>query len=127
MASSRANSTNLNSSTDATDNTKRSYYRESWAVIIGINDYQNWPKLRYCVNDADAVEQMLITQYGFKKSNIIKLLNKEATRERIVWALGDQLADPNACVKMIEYLFSSPGTEQHESSRRARSLAISFQ
>lgn len=78
-----------------TDIPKKSYYRESWAVIVGINDYQNWPKLRYCVNDADSVEQMLITQYGFKKSNIIKLLNKEATRERIVWALGDQLADAN--------------------------------
>jgi len=77
------------------DNPKKTYYRESWAVIVGINDYQNWPKLRYCVNDADSVEQMLISQYGFKKSNIIKLLNKEATRERIVWALGDQLADAN--------------------------------
>jgi peptidoglycan/xylan/chitin deacetylase (PgdA/CDA1 family)/uncharacterized caspase-like protein len=79
----------------STGDAKKSYYRESWAVIVGINDYQNWPRLRYCVNDADSVEQMLITQYGFKKSNIIKLLNKEATRERIVWALGDQLADPN--------------------------------
>lgn len=77
------------------DNPKKTYYRESWAVIVGINDYQNWPRLRYCVNDADSVEQMLLTQYGFKKSNIIKLLNKEATRERIVWALGDQLADAN--------------------------------
>lgn len=77
------------------DNPKKTYYRESWAVIVGINDYQNWPRLRYCVNDADSVEQMLITQYGFKKRNIIKLLNKEATRERIVWALGDQLADAN--------------------------------
>ncbi len=81
------------------DDAKKNYYRESWAVIVGVNDYQNWPKLRYCVNDADAVEQMLITQYGFKKSNIIKLLNKEATRERIVWALGDQLADPNRVKK----------------------------
>lgn len=88
-----ANATNAGHA--SADNAKKAYYRESWAVIVGINDYQNWPKLRYCVNDADSVEQMLISQYGFKKSNIIKLLNKEATRERIVWALGDQLADPN--------------------------------
>src|SRR4029453_10177006 len=40
MASSRANSTNLNSSPDSNDSSKRSYYRESWAVVIGINDYQ---------------------------------------------------------------------------------------
>ena len=81
------------------DEIKKSYYRESWAVIIGINDYQNWPKLRYCVNDANSVEQMLTGQYGFKKNNIIKLLNKDATRERIVWALGDQLADPSRVKK----------------------------
>ncbi|MBO0720471.1 MAG: polysaccharide deacetylase family protein, partial [Blastocatellia bacterium] len=78
---------------------KRSYYHDSWAVIIGINDYQNWPKLRYCVNDANSVEQLLTSQYGFKQSNIIKLLNKDATRERIVWALGDQLGNPNKIKK----------------------------
>src|SRR5262245_13625948 len=78
---------------------KRNYYQESWAVIIGINDYQSWPKLRYCVNDANSIEQILTSQYGFKKSNIIKLLNKEATRERIVWAIGDQLADPTRVKK----------------------------
>ncbi len=78
---------------------KRNYYQESWAVIIGINDYENWPKLRYCVNDANSIEQILTGQYGFKKNNIIKLLNKEATRERIVWAIGDQLADPNRVKK----------------------------
>src|SRR5262249_18324134 len=72
-----------------------SYYRESWAVVIGINDYQSWPKLRYCVNDANSVEDVLISKFGFKKSNVIKLLNKEATREAIVAALGDKLSDPN--------------------------------
>lgn len=87
-----------------TENTRKSYYRESWAVIVGINDYQNWPRLGYCVNDADSIEQMLINQYGFKRSNIIKLLNKEATRERIVWALGDQMSDP-AKVKKDDRVF----------------------
>src|SRR6266404_4504067 len=95
----RASRTESTNTKPPTDDTKKSYYRESWAVIVGINEYQNWPKLRYCVNDAEAIEQMLINQYGFKKSNIIKLLNKEATRERIVLALGDQLADPNKVKK----------------------------
>lgn len=82
------------SRTAAVDEPPRSYYRESWAVVIGINDYQSWPKLRYCVNDANSVEETLMSRFGFKKSNIIKLLNKEATREAIVAALGDKLADP---------------------------------
>jgi peptidoglycan/xylan/chitin deacetylase (PgdA/CDA1 family)/uncharacterized caspase-like protein len=100
QANARSGGANTQSDqTTTSSEIKRDYYHESWAVIIGINDYQNWPKLRYCVNDANSVEQTLTNQYGFKKSNIIKLLNKDATRERIVWALGDQLADPNRVKK----------------------------
>jgi peptidoglycan/xylan/chitin deacetylase (PgdA/CDA1 family)/uncharacterized caspase-like protein len=94
-----AQATQTTATNEIKDEIKRNYYHESWAVVIGVNDYQNWPKLRYCVNDANSVEQILTSQYGFKQSNIIKLLDKDATRERIVWALGDQLADPNRVKK----------------------------
>jgi peptidoglycan/xylan/chitin deacetylase (PgdA/CDA1 family)/uncharacterized caspase-like protein len=99
VASARSSENTQTTQSANSDETKKSYYQDSWAVIIGINDYQKWPKLRYCVNDANSVEQMLTGQYGFKKSNIIKLLDKDATRERIVWALGDQLSDPNRVKK----------------------------
>ena len=69
-------------------------YRQSYAVIIGINDYQNWPKLRYAVNDANAIEQMLVNHFGFPHENIRKLVDGEATRARIMQALGDELTDP---------------------------------
>lgn len=71
------------------------FYRESWAVIIGINDYANWPKLRYAVNDANGVEEALVSQFGFKRSNIIKLVNGDATRQRIMEVLGDDFTDGN--------------------------------
>jgi len=70
-----------------------SFYRESWAIIIGINDYQQWPKLRYCVHDADGIEQVLISKFGFKPENVRKLLNGDATRQRIMALLGDEFAD----------------------------------
>ena len=35
-------------------------YNESWAVIIGINDYKNMPNLNYAVNDAISVKEMLM-------------------------------------------------------------------
>ncbi len=70
-------------------------YRKSWAVIIGIDDYQSWPKLRYAVNDASAIEQTLINKFGFQPENIRKLLNGDATRQRIMQVLGDDLADAN--------------------------------
>jgi hypothetical protein len=36
-------------------------YADSWAVIVGINDYHHprVPKLRYAVNDALAMEKVL--------------------------------------------------------------------
>ena len=43
-------------------------YSESWALIIGINKYQNVDQLNYAVNDAIAVKEMLANKYGFKES-----------------------------------------------------------
>jgi len=71
----------------------KSYYRESWALIVGINDYQHWPKLRYAVNDANAISETLVSKFGFKRENIRMLLNGDATRERILATLGDEFTD----------------------------------
>jgi peptidoglycan/xylan/chitin deacetylase (PgdA/CDA1 family)/tetratricopeptide (TPR) repeat protein len=69
-------------------------YRETWAVVIGINDYQRWPKLGYAVNDARAMQALLVEKFAVKPENITLLLDGEATRERIMAALGDALSDP---------------------------------
>ena len=68
-------------------------YGKSWAVVIGINNYQSWPKLQYAVNDAQSVAEHLSNKLGFAKENIITLLDKDATSERITEVLGYQLAD----------------------------------
>jgi len=70
-------------------------YRESWAAIIGIDDYQNWQKLQYAVHDASAVKDLLIQKYSFKPDHIFTLLDGQATRQNILSLLGDKLADPN--------------------------------
>jgi peptidoglycan/xylan/chitin deacetylase (PgdA/CDA1 family)/uncharacterized caspase-like protein len=70
-------------------------YRESWAVIAAIDNYQKWPKLHYAVNDAISVRDILLNKFGFKRDHIITLLNEEATRERILSALGDTLSNPD--------------------------------
>ena len=64
-------------------------YRETWAVIIGINDYAKWPKLSYAVNDATAMQELLVEKYGLKRENITLLLDRDATRERIMSVLGE--------------------------------------
>ena len=68
-------------------------YRDSWAVIIGINAYKSWPRLAYAVNDARAVRDTLVKKYGFAADHVTTLLDGEATRQNILAALGDSLAD----------------------------------
>jgi len=70
-------------------------YRESWAAIIGVDEYQNWPKLRYAVNDAQAVRDILIQKFHFKPENVFQLFDKDATREAILSLLGGKLANPD--------------------------------
>ena len=68
-------------------------YRESWAVVVGIDQYKHWPRLSYASNDARGVRDVLINKYRFNPAKVITLLNEAATREAILAALGDTLAD----------------------------------
>ncbi len=68
-----------------------SEYQDSWAVVIGINDYQKWPKLQYAVQDANAIRDTLINRFGFAREKVITLSNAEATRNHILAAFHDQL------------------------------------
>src|SRR5262249_7390135 len=79
-------------STPPPPDTGRKLYRDSWAVIIGINDYQQWPKLRYAVNDANGMEEVLVNKFGFRRDHVRKLTNGEATRQRIMEVLGDEFS-----------------------------------
>jgi len=54
------------------------------ALVIGIDNYRQLPKLRTAVNDANAVADLLQRRYGFK---VTKLLN--ATRYDILSALNE--------------------------------------
>jgi hypothetical protein len=64
----------------------QSFYRESWAIVIGIDNYLYAPKLRYAVRDAKEVANVLIENFGFKRENVIQLYDKEATKEGIMRA-----------------------------------------
>ncbi|MFT7558957.1 MAG: peptidoglycan/xylan/chitin deacetylase (PgdA/CDA1 family)/uncharacterized caspase-like protein [Flavobacteriales bacterium] len=76
------------------DAPKPKLYSNSWAVIVGVNQYQYWPKLDYAVADAKSIAQKLKTDFGFKSDHIIELYDSDATRENIAEVLGHTLADP---------------------------------
>ncbi|MFC1489404.1 caspase domain-containing protein, partial [Thermodesulfobacteriota bacterium] len=52
--------------------------RYNHAFIIGINNYEHWPKLESPVKDAEAVAKILLDKYDFKKENIVLLTDKTA-------------------------------------------------
>ena len=66
-------------------------YSESWALVIGINKYQNVDQLNYAVNDAIAVKEMLVSKYGFKESHIKLITDEQATKNNILKGFSDIL------------------------------------
>jgi hypothetical protein len=59
--------------------TSEKIYDNSWAVIIGIDKYQNVPNLDYAGRDAEHVKSLLIDKFNFPENNLRILVNDEAT------------------------------------------------
>ncbi len=73
-------------------------YRESargeiWAVVIGLNQYQNSsiPRLKYAKNDAQAFARYLRDNMGIEKDHIFELYDSDATLRQIRSILGTSL------------------------------------
>lgn len=60
------------------------YYNNSYAVIVGVNKYQNAGPLTYATKDAEDFASVLVSQVGFSTKNIITLLDNEATKDGIM-------------------------------------------
>jgi tRNA A-37 threonylcarbamoyl transferase component Bud32 len=69
------------------------HYREQWAVVIGIDDYEHWPKLDYAVADARGVKDLLVAKFGFEADHVFELMDKDATRDNIQRLLGGVLPE----------------------------------
>ena len=59
----------------------------NYLLIIGIDNYDTWPRLNNAVTDAEAVKQVLTSTYNFDAQNTTVLYNKEASRSNIYQAL----------------------------------------
>jgi sulfatase modifying factor 1 len=61
-------------------------YRTKWALLIGINKYPNLTaayQLNYAENDVNEMKKVLMEQYQYLESNIITLINEQATYQGI--------------------------------------------
>jgi uncharacterized caspase-like protein/peptidoglycan/xylan/chitin deacetylase (PgdA/CDA1 family) len=64
-------------------------YANSWAILVGIDEYKKWPRLQYAVRDAEGVGQVLVQKFGFAPERVITLKNEQATRAGILGAFHD--------------------------------------
>ena len=59
-------------------------YKNSWALIIGINNYQKVSPLSYAKHDAEAVSEILHSKFNFPKENITLLIDDAATKDSVI-------------------------------------------
>ena len=69
--------------------TTENIYDNSWALIIGIDKYQNVKKLNYAVKDAESIQNILVNSFYFPSNNISILTNDEATKQNILKSFSD--------------------------------------
>ena len=69
--------------------TTEDIYDNSWALIIGIDKYQNVQKLNYAVDDAEAIKEILEDSFHFPSDNISILINEEATKQNILKSFSE--------------------------------------
>ena len=93
-------------------------YAQSWAVVIGIDDYQHWPKLQYAVNDAEAIRSQLVQQFGFEPDHVLVLKDKDATRNGILALFEERLNHELAKDDRLLVFFAGHGATRQLSSGR---------
>jgi hypothetical protein len=54
-------------------------FENQWALIIGIDKYDHIRKLNNAVFDVKTIRDILINKYGYRKSNILELYDRNAT------------------------------------------------
>ena len=64
-------------------------YDNSYALIIGIDKYQNVQNLNYAVKDAESIQDILINTFDFPDGNVTLLKNEDATKQNIIEAFSD--------------------------------------
>ncbi|MDO9333825.1 MAG: caspase family protein [Dehalococcoidales bacterium] len=83
-------------------------YSASRALIVGINNYQHASPLGYAVNDAHAIAELLINNFGFDQTNVIVIDNTDATRANIIDSFLSFTTNSNSDDRII-FFFAGHG------------------
>ena len=88
--------------------------RNVWAVVVGINDYPQLPKLKYAVNDARAFQRLLLEKNLVPAENITMLLNEQATLRKLRSALGTGLKGAADAEDMVIIFYAGHGAAERD-------------
>ena len=78
-------------------------YDNSYALIIGIDKYENVSNLDYAVKDANSIATLLRNNFNFPSKNIQTLLNEEATYSNIRNSLSEISSSAKANDRVLIY------------------------
>ena len=84
-------------------------YNESRALIIGINKYQDASPLKYALNDAKSVKNILVSEFEFKSDNIQFLVDEKATKDNIMSAFLSYANNRDFANDKILFFFAGHG------------------
>lgn len=96
-------------------------YNWSFAVIIGIDEYENWPPLEYAVADAIAIKAQL---KAADFDDITLIVNGEATQRRILTELYDVLPRKVKREDRVLFYFAGHGHTHRSSSGKEQGYII---
>ena len=93
-------------------------YQNSWAVLIGINDYKNKdiPDLKFAEKDVADMRRSL-RRLGFPSNQILTLTGRKATKGNILRLLGDQLPRKVGRSDRVIVYFSGHGMDEKVGGR----------
>ncbi|PQP35480.1 hypothetical protein C6A37_02300 [Desulfobacteraceae bacterium SEEP-SAG9] len=63
---------------------ERDFTGENHALIIGIGNYDHWPKLKSPTKDAEELSRILREKYNFKKSNVSLITDQTIEKPTLV-------------------------------------------
>ena len=52
----------------------------AYAVVMGVEDYRDLPRVDYAKRDAEMIKQYLVRSLGYREQNVVLLLNDRATK-----------------------------------------------
>ncbi|MCD6326580.1 SUMF1/EgtB/PvdO family nonheme iron enzyme [bacterium] len=97
-----------------------SLYKNSWAILIGIDNCPAAQPLKYAVKDARAIREFLVNETHFDEDRIFMLLNEEATKRGILELMNDFLGANPALTPDDRVLVFFAGHGQRRKIRKGR-------